>query len=166
MQLTFRSAGLTDLGEVWDLVSRAIVHMTKQNILQWDELYPTKEDLQADIEMKQLYVGLNEGRLAVIYVLNQECEPEYAGGNWQYPELPFYIIHRLCVHPAYQHQGIAKQTLLHIEEELKDFHIHAIRLDVFSQNPFALKLYEGMGYTRTGHAQWRKGLFYLMEKYF
>ena len=165
MQLTFRSAGLADLNEVWDLVSSAIVHMTKQNILQWDELYPTKKDLQTDIEKKQLHVGLNEGRLAAIYVLNQECEPEYAGGNWQHPELPFYIIHRLCVHPAYQHQGIAKQTLLHAEEELKAAHIHAIRLDVFSQNPFALKLYEGMGYTRTGHAEWRKGLFYLMEKY-
>ena len=165
MQLTFRSAGLTDLGEVWDLVSSAIVHMTTQNILQWDELYPTKEDLQADIEKEHLYMGLKEEQLAVIYVLNQECEPEYAGGNWQYPELPFYIIHRLCVHPAYQCQGIARQTLLHIEEELKTSGTHAIRLDVFSQNPFALKLYEGMGYTRTGHAEWRKGLFYLMEKY-
>ena len=165
MQITFRSAGLTDLGEIWDLVSSAIVHMTKQNIMQWDELYPTKEDLQADIEKKQLYVGLNEEQLAVIYVLNQECEPEYADGKWQYPELPFYIIHRLCVHPAYQRQGIARQTLQHVEEELKVSGIHVIRLDVFSQNPFALKLYEGMGYTRTGHAQWRKGLFYLMEKY-
>ena len=165
MQITFRRAGLTDLGEVWDLVSRAIVHMTEQNIMQWDELYPTKEDLQADIEKKQLYEGLHEGQLAVIYVLNQECEPEYADVKWQYPELPFYIIHRLCVHPAYQHQGIARQTLRHIEEELKTSGTHAIRLDVFSQNPFALKLYEGMGYTRTGHAKWRKGLFYLMEKY-
>ena len=166
MQLTFRSAGLADLDDVWDLVSSAIIHMIKQNIMQWDELYPTKEDLQTDIEKKQLYVGFDEGRLAAIYVLNQECELEYSDGNWQYPELPFYIIHRLCVHPAYQHQGIAKQTLLYIEEDLKASGIHAIRLDVFSQNPFALKLYEGMGYARTGHAEWRKGLFYLMEKYF
>lgn len=165
MQLTFRRAGLADLGEVWNLVSNAIVHMIEQNILQWDELYPTEEDLLSDIEKKQLYMGLREGQLAVIYVLNQECEPEYAGGNWKYPELPFYIVHRLCVHPAYQHQGIAKETLLHIEKELKVSHIHAVRLDVFSQNPYALKLYEGMGYTRTGHAEWRKGLFYLMEKY-
>ena len=40
----------------------------------------------------------------------------------------------------------------------------AIRLDAFSKNPFALKMYIALGYTVVGEARWRKGLFYLMEK--
>lgn len=53
-----------------------------------------------------------------------------------------------------------------MEEELNAIGIHSIRLDVFSQNPHALKLYDSMGYARTGYADWRMGRFYLMEKYF
>jgi predicted GNAT family acetyltransferase len=37
-------------------------------------------------------------------------------------------------------------------------------LDAFSLNPFALRLYEKIGYVRVGEANWRKGLFYLYEK--
>lgn len=39
------------------------------------------------------------------------------------------------------------------------------RLDAFTENPFALKLYDNLGYSRVGYADWRKGRFYLMEKY-
>lgn len=42
--------------------------------------------------------------------------------------------------------------------------IESIRLDVFTQNPFALRLYEKTGYRKTGTADWRKGKFILMEK--
>ena len=37
-------------------------------------------------------------------------------------------------------------------------------MDVFSENPFALKLYKRNGYQVRGCADWRKGRFFLMEK--
>ncbi|MDP4147194.1 MAG: GNAT family N-acetyltransferase, partial [Bacillota bacterium] len=37
-------------------------------------------------------------------------------------------------------------------------------LDVFSLNPFALKMYYKQGYIKVGEVNWRKGKFYLMEK--
>lgn len=52
-----------------------------------------------------------------------------------------------------------------IERKLKKLNIKAIRLDVFSQNPYAINLYTHMGYSKVGYADWRKGRFYLMEKY-
>lgn len=76
----------------------------------------------------------------------------------------YRVIHRLCVNPVYQNRGIAAQTLSHIEEELQKSGIKAVRLDVFSKNPFALSLYLGNGYEKVGFADWRKGSFYLMEK--
>jgi ribosomal protein S18 acetylase RimI-like enzyme len=42
--------------------------------------------------------------------------------------------------------------------------IDTIRLDVFTLNPYALKMYEKSGYIKVGFAHWRKGEFYLMEK--
>ena len=165
MEISFRKAEMADLEEVYRLVRDAVAHMEEQNIMQWDELYPTRDDLLTDIEEDQLTVGVTEGNIAVIYVLNQESEAEYVNGNWQRPDEPYFVIHRLCVSPDFQNRGVARQTLLQIEKTLRASGIHAIRLDVFTQNPFALRLYEGLGYVKTGYADWRKGRFLLMEKY-
>ena len=70
------------------------------------------------------------------------------------------------MNPAFQNQGIAGWTLKHIEEQLTEWGIHAIRLDAFTENPYAIKLYEKMGYAKVGTVDFRKGRFYLMEKYF
>lgn len=165
MQISFRKAEMADLEEVYRLVKDAVAHMEEQNIMQWDELYPTRDDLLIDIEKNQLMAGVTEGNIVVIYVLNQESEAEYANGNWQWPDEPYFVIHRLCVNPNFQNRGIGRQTLQQIEKNLKDSGVHAIRLDVFTQNPFALRLYKGLGYIETGYADWRKGRFLLMEKY-
>ena len=99
-----------------------------------------------------------------MYVINQECDKAYQNGEWKYPDCEYRIIHRLCVNPVYQNQGIGTQTLSHIERELRKSGIEAVRLDVFSNNPFALSLYSNNGYKKVGYADWRKGRFYLMEK--
>lgn len=164
MQIEYRIAGIDDLDNICSMVKAAVDTMTEQNIFQWDDLYPAREDFENDIHKRQLYIGLAEETIAVIYVLNQECDEEYRNGDWKYTDTPFYVIHRLCVNPVFQNKGIAKNTLLHIEEQLKSMGAGAVRLDVFSENPFALKLYDGLGYIRTGSAHWRKGEFYLMEK--
>lgn len=165
MQIEYRIAGLEDLKEICELVQNAINTMIQQNILQWDEIYPNEEVLRQDIEKKQLYVGISDRQIAVIYVINQECEDEYKNGKWKYVDKSFCIIHRLCVNPIFQNKGIGRSTMQHIEKEVLSRGIQAIRLDAFTGNPFALKLYDNLGYSRVGHADWRKGKFYLMEKY-
>ena len=164
MQITYRTAIMDDLEEIELLIQQAIIQMEVCNIHQWDEVYPTKQDFQQDIEKKQLFVGSVENEIVVIYVLNQECDEAYKTGKWQYKDEAFYIIHRLCVKPSFQHCGIAKRTMLHIEKEILSWKGENIRLDVFAENPYALKLYESCGYDKVGHTEWRKGKFYLMEK--
>lgn len=165
MELKYRIAEIKDLDEICHMIDSATDTMIEHEIFQWDDFYPVREDFKEDIEKQQLYVGMVKQQIAVIYVLNQECDEAYAAGDWKYKEEPFYVIHRLCVNPVFQRKGIAQSTLLHIEKELRDLGIHAIRLDVFSQNPFALKLYENVGFQRAGYVDWRKGRFYLMEKH-
>lgn len=165
MDIRYRQAGLSDLDGIVSLVGQAVVRMVSQKIDQWDELYPTREDFEQDINRGQLTVGMLGREIAVIYTINGECEPEYESAEWEGPDKPYYILHRLCVNPLFQNRGIARQTMEHIERETAAKGIQAIRLDVFSQNPHALKLYQNCGYKEVGTARWRKGLFYLMEKY-
>ena len=164
MTIKYRKAEPNDIEEICRIVHDAVDVMERDNIFQWDDLYPAKRDFQKDIEEGQLYVGLVNGQIAVMYTLNQECEKEYENGNWKYKDGPFYIVHRLCVNPVFQNKGIAKSTLLYIEKQLKEKCIHVIRLDVFSNNPFAFRLYNSLDYSKVGHADWRKGKFFLMEK--
>lgn len=162
--MEFKKATENDITEICSLIKNAIDVMEKNNIHQWDELYPTKEDFLDDINSGNLYEGIANGKIAVIYVLNKLQDPAYFTADWSYHGENFCIIHRLCVNPEFQNLGIAKQTLSHIEEVLKQNGVESIRLDVFTENPFALKLYEKADYRKTGTADWRKGKFFLMEK--
>lgn len=89
MTLKYRKAILNDIEEIWNIVCNSISVMVQNNIFQWDELYPAKEDFQKDIEKKQLYVGLEDNIIVVIYALNQECDKEYENGNWKYRDESF-----------------------------------------------------------------------------
>ncbi len=165
MDIIYRQGTAADLADIEVLVTEAVKQMKVYGIDQWDDLYPVAEDFRKDIAEKCLYVGHVNGDLAVIYTLNRECDAEYADGQWKEPEKPFCVLHRLCVSPRYQNQGIAGSTMARLEQEAKADGAAAIRLDVFTENPYALRLYQHCGYQRTGRVYWRKGAFDLMEKY-
>lgn len=164
MKLIFRKAERSDLPDVMQLIRAAIAEMQRQGIDQWDEIYPAEQHLAADTEAGQLCCGTDGERIAVIYVLNQECDTAYDSADWSYDSSAFTVIHRLCVHPDYWGQGVAQQTMEQIESGLRDAGCKAIRLDVFAKNPAALRLYARNGCRQTGTADWRKGRFLLMEK--
>lgn len=164
MKVEFSVAEEKDLQEIINMFHDAIEEMNKHNIHQWDEVYPDEHTIENDIRNKQLYVGKIHSEIACVYVVNDECDEEYTNGDWKYPNATYAVIHRMCVNPKFQNQGIGAVTLNHIEEKLKDEGVETIRLDAFSLNPFALKLYYKNGYVKVGVAILRKGKFYLMEK--
>lgn len=164
MEMTHRKASMEDIDEIFRLVESAIRKMEGEGIDQWDERYPVKEDFIADIRKNELYLGGFPNEIAVVYAFNKECDVQYQNGAWQYRGEKYCIIHRLCVAPAYQNKCIARMTLRYIEDQLKCRGMKAVRLDVFSGNPYAVKLYADSGYVKVGTADWRKGRFFLMEK--
>ncbi len=164
MEISYRVANIDDLDDIFHLVENAIKQMERENIHQWDSIYPTKEDFSSDIKKNELYIGIHNKKIVVVYALNKECDEQYRNGKWQYTGDDFNVIHRLCVSTDFQKKGIAHTTLLHIESELFFLGMKAIRLDVFCENPHALKLYSNNGYCKVGIANWRKGEFLLMEK--
>lgn len=161
----YRLAEEQDIDSICNLIKSAIAEMERNNIHQWDEIYPTKEDFLDDIRKRTLYIGTTDNTVAVVYAINSDSDEQYQNGTWTYPEADYRIIHRLCVNPAFQNRGVAKETLTHIENTLRGSGTETIRLDVFTENPFALKLYRNNGYRETGTAHWRKGTFLLMEKH-
>ena len=164
MEIKFRLGKKEDSDIIVKVFEKAIYEMNKEGIYQWDSLYPNEEVLKGDLEKEQLYVGIYDEKIVSIYVLNQECDEQYKNGHWKYENATFYVVHRLCVNYDFQNKGIGKRTMIHIEDELRNKNIDTIRLDVFSENIYAIKMYEKLGYVNVGEANWRKGKFYLLEK--
>lgn len=160
----YRLAVLGDIESVFTLIQGAIAEMELHDIFQWDELYPSREDILKDIEQETLYLAYKEADLVAIYVISDFSDSAYQNANWMYDENKAYVLHRFCVEPAYQNQGIGAQVLRHIEMQVAQMGYESIRLDVFTLNPYAQKLYRKNGYEVKGYADWRKGRFDLMEK--
>ena len=140
MELTFRPGRMADLTEICALVQAAIAEMERHGIHQWDARYPDEAVLRGDLAAQTMTVGLCGGRIAVL--------------------------HRLCVHPDFQRRGVARQAVLHAEQALVRCGIGALRMDVFAENPYALRLYGALGYRKAAEVRFRMRRFYLMEKYF
>lgn len=162
--MEYRRAKIKNVDAVCGIVASAIAEMERNNIFQWDEHYPRRKDFLTDIENKQLFVGEEEDKIAVIFTVNSYYDDQYENGVWKYEGSEFRVIHRLCVAPEFQNRGIAKNTLEYIENKLRAEGVESIRLDVFCANPYALALYRGRGYETVGETEWRKGKFFLMEK--
>lgn len=162
--MEYRLAKTSDIDDVFALIKAAIVQMEADGIYQWDDIYPTKEDFVNDTENESLYLAIDGANLAAIYVISGESDEAYKTAKWQYNDETAYILHRFCVSSDYQNKGIGKEVLAHIEVQIREMGYETVRLDVFTENPYAQKLYRKSGYQVRGYADWRKGRFDLMEK--
>lgn len=161
--LAMRPATAADMPAVYEIYRTAIDEMNRNGIPQWDEIYPTPAILDADLQRGELYVAELENTPLAAVVLNEQCDPAYDDAAWVYGG-PYVIVHRLCVSPAAQGKGVGRGLMAAVEAWACERGYRAIRLDAFSLNPHALRMYTGLGYQRRGEANWRKGLFYLLEK--
>ena len=163
-----RTARAEDLPAVDSVFRDAIRDMNRNGIPQWDEIYPTPETLHADYEKGDLYVSEDgNGKVVAAVVINADCNPDcrgdYAAASWQGGE-PYLIVHRLWVSPSAQGKGTGRALMADGEAWARERGYVDIRLDAFSLNPHALRMYDRLGYRKRGEANWRKGLFYLLEK--
>lgn len=160
--MNYRLATIDDFQEIIGIYRSAIDAMNADGIMQWDEIYPTVDDIRKDIDTQEMYVGLKDSRICVAYTLNKESDAQYQNASWD-GGINYIVVHRLCVAPKFQHQHIARDTMQHIHNECREYGIKTVRLDAFTENPYALALYENLGYQKRGEAVWRKGKFNLYE---
>ena len=160
---TIRLARIEDSDSIYSLVQEATRHMDNQGIPQWDDIYPSKAILNADIENQQMHVIEVEGRVAGLIVINEVQSPEYASIAWKHSGRAL-VVHRLTIHPDYQRHKLASYLMDFAEEMAATKSYDCIRLDAFTRNPAAFALYENRGYRRAGMVRFRKGEFFCYEK--
>lgn len=164
MEITFEKAIISDIDNVFELFVSATAQMERIGIHQWDEIYPDRGVLESDIKNGEMSVGKLNNKIVSAYVINKDCDDEYKNGRWKYSENTCKVLHRLCVHADFQNRKLGTVTLAQVEKHMRELGAESVRLDVFSLNPYALKMYDKAGYLKVGAVNFRKGQFYLMEK--
>ena len=134
---------------VWALIERCRAALVTQGILQWDDAYPTRVLVEADVRRGGLYVLEDAAQCVGCVTLDDAQEEAYRSVGWAGPE-PALVVHRLCVDPAAQGQGRAHQLMDFVERRAVQGGYASVRLDAYSGNPRALGLYRRRGYREAG----------------
>lgn len=162
--MDIRKSRTDEIKEIMRIINNAIKDMESEAIYQWDNIYPTEGVIYKDIAEGNLYVYMSENAICGFAVFNDFQDSEYETVPWIYTIGKSLIIHRLCVDPKYKGKGIATKLINYAEKLGRDNKYESIRLDSFTENNRACKLYEKNGYEKRGIVTFRKGEFFCFEK--
>jgi GNAT superfamily N-acetyltransferase len=144
-----------DVDAVMEIIRLCVLQMRASGSDQWDDIYPSREILDADAQAGNLYI-LKDRDLTGAIVLNEVQAPEYADLAWSIQDARPLVVHRLCVHPTRQSAGAGRQ-LMDFAENLAVTNRHAsIRLDTYTGNPTAMAFYQRRGYQIVGYVRFRR----------
>jgi ribosomal protein S18 acetylase RimI-like enzyme len=106
------------------------------------------------------------GRLLAVVAVNGEQSRRYASVDWADAKGNPAVIHRLAVHPDVQGRGLGRRLLQFAEHQARSKGCSSVRLDVYSDNEHAVRLYERHGYSIRGEIRFpfRPAVYYAMEK--
>lgn len=152
--LHIRRARTEEYGAVWDFYARLIDEMAEAEYRPgWQKgVYPTAEFLRRSIGNGELYLGLCQGELAAVMVVNHQCTQGYETIPWRVQALPeeVAVVHALGVLPSYHGRGIAKEMVQGALQIARESGQKVVRLDVLGTNLPAQNLYLGMGFVYMG----------------
>jgi len=148
--IMIRKALLQEIPQLLELTRACAKKMIAEGILQWNEHYPNADAFKKDVERDELFVMISNNDIVGCITISTLKDEEYDSIQWLTPDATNFYIHRLAIHPKFQHQGFAKQLMDFAEKMAEEKKATSIRLDTFSKNIRNQKFYEARGYTKLG----------------
>lgn len=140
----FNQADNSMLDEIYGIYLRTRATLFENGILQWDNLYPSREYFQECIHEGTMYVLIEDNIILGHVVLNESQTEEWRNIPWEgsHP----IVIHSLMIDPEIQGKGLGSDFVRTCECFSKERGYSSVRLDAFSENEKALHLYSKLGY--------------------
>lgn len=136
----------TDLNEIFSLYRLSINAFEEKGIYQWNNEYPTLDDLKDNLSTGATWILRESGAIIAAVTIDDNQEPQYENIKWAYTTGKIMVIHRLVCHPDHQGKGLGRQMVLFSEDFALNNGYHVIRLDAFIGNPYSQNLYNHMRY--------------------
>ncbi|MFJ7726774.1 GNAT family N-acetyltransferase [Neobacillus sp. NPDC097160] len=141
---------LIELKAVIRFYAEITADLRRKGINQWDRFYPNRFIVKSDIKMGNLFGLSTDKKIIGAVAVDTNESKKYRELKWEDEDGKPLMIHRLAVHPDYQGKGYGKQLLQFAEDYSLRNGYSSIRLDVFSLNSGAVKMYERAGYQERG----------------
>jgi len=151
--LQMRLARIDELDSIDSLYKSCIEALNEAGIPQWSKVYPNRQTYSSNIEEDAMFIFQDQDQVVGGVVLNEHQDKEWSTANWTMTDGKQLVIHAFVIKPGEQGKGYGKKALKLCEDHAANNHYKAIRLDAFSENPIALKLYEKNGYQKVGEVE-------------
>ncbi|MET3695980.1 hypothetical protein SAMN05877753_102488 [Bacillus oleivorans] len=163
--MRIRKASQKDLEAIMSIIQVTVKLMEENKNDQWTGEYPQEDDFQSDLKKDHLYVATLQERVVGCITIDQEEPEEYSFVNWRRNGDAF-LFHRLAVDPDTRGEGIASKLISFAENVAISHNVFYIKVDTYSLNKKAQKLFDKLGYEKQGEIflYGKKEPFYCYDK--
>lgn len=155
MELRFRLAGNTDVSE---LLSLQLAIDADQAERFGDDRYTTtisEKSIARSLKSSRMVVATRRGR--IVGTVRMETKKPWAIDlSYFTPACTAVYLHNVNVHPALQRSGIGRQLMERVKHVAKEWPVDAIRLDAYDGPSGGGPFYRKCGFTKLGHAVYRR----------
>lgn len=150
-EITFRHAVHSDEERVMQIIRESTAILNKAGNFQWNENYPTVNDIRSDMDTGIGIVAEMDGKIVAYGAVDFDSEPAYDNikGQWLSVQ-PYVVLHRLAVAPETRGLGIAKKFFQETERIGREKGLKSFKVDTNYNNPIMLSILQKLGFTYCG----------------
>ena len=151
--MILRKAEISDIDSILRIIGEAQAQMARLGIDQWQNGYPNRAVIVADIESGVgLVIDSAEGVAAYCAAIFGN-EPTYAridDGEWLTSGEDYVVVHRLAVADRCKRQGVATDFLRRVEFIARERGCRSFRIDTHHDNLYMQSICSQLGFVRCG----------------
>ena len=147
-----RRAVPEDMDALLDILEQAKAYLRESSVDQWQEGYPNREALLADMEAGRGWIFECEGRPAGYECISMSPEECYRDidGAWLTEGENYAVIHRAMAAADFRHTKLASEMFSLAEDLAAGMGRQSVRVDTHRDNMAMNRLCEKLGYTFCG----------------
>lgn len=163
--IVFRKALTEDSEEIWKIMLDAKERMRLRNSVQWQDGYPSPEDIAGDIGRGEGYVLSGVCGLLAYGAVMFGGEPAYETieGAWL-TDRPYVVVHRLAVSARMAGRGLGRRFMREVEELSRRKGIGSFRVDTNFDNAPMLYILKALGFVYCGEIRYGEDIRKAFEK--
>lgn len=155
MMLEIKKTESSDISALTDLFDEARATIATLGIDQWQNGYPNRDVILADVEKKQSYCVFLDGEMCGTFALIEDGEPTYDkiyDGKWLSGDGRdhYYAIHRVAIAVKCRGKGISTEIINYCTEKARAAEKHSLRIDTHRGNVVMRRMLEKHGFAYCG----------------
>lgn len=153
--MEIRRTEMSDLEALMPIFDEARATIASLGIDQWQNGYPNRAVILADIERSQSYCIVVDGEICGTFALIRDGEPTYNeifDGKWLTGDgrEHYFAIHRVAISVKCRGKGISTAIISYCAEEAKKANKISLRIDTHRGNVVMRKMLEKHGFSHCG----------------